>query len=156
MGGSARHWIAIGALALAIGVSAPARAEAQGTVEIALTSAVVAGAALGVGFTVADTISFAMNSPWDDGWAGVEIGVASAFLITWAALSIAALDVGLRNDAYGMWQTYLGYSVAPGVIGGYILSHAIWSLSENDRPPPATLTVAPTAEGAIASVAGAF
>lgn len=143
-------------LGVALGVAAPtvpARADALLTVSV--------GAGIGVGgwalgLAVADTVSFAMGSPWDDGWAAVELTTACVLLTGWAAASIYSLVLGLGNDAYGAWLYPFGLAQPAGLLGGYLLAHSIWSLATNDRAPEIGAWLAPTEGGLGAGVTGAF
>lgn len=133
----------------------PSQTSAQ-AFEIAVGTSIAVTGTFAVTMVVADTISFALDSPWDDGWAIVDIVAGGVLVAGWAALSIAALVQGLENDAYGRWHLWAAASIAPGLLGGYLLSHGIWSLSENDRAPPPRAIIAPTDGGAIVQVFGLF
>jgi len=149
--------VAVGlVIGVALTVAAPAVPARADTL---LTVSVGAGIGVGgwaLGLAVADTVSFAMGSPWDDGWAAVELTTACVLLTGWAAGSIYSLVLGLGNDAYSAWLYPFGLAQPAGLLGGYLLAHSVWSLATNDRAPGVGAWLAPTGEGIRAGITGTF
>ena len=154
---------AAGALAVAIGLFGPARCEAQGIGAPTFDGGVVAAivvptAAAGLwtlGLTIADIVSFATGSPWDDGWAAVDIITAVPLIAGSVAFIVAGASLASSNEAH------VGYGIAAlsfGVFGGFLLGHGIWSLAHNDAPAARAWSpyVAPMEGGATAGVGGVF
>lgn len=149
-------------LSLLVWSARPARAEAQsllcsdhcsGLVAVAVLGGVVGvgvgGLTLGLG--IADFVSYGMDSPWDDGWATVDIILGS--LLTVAGLSFLGMGLSLQGQGIDAGPS-IGGGVAYLAWGGHMLAHGIWSLDDNDRPPP--VSVAVSGEGVNLSVQGTF
>ncbi|MDX2089598.1 MAG: hypothetical protein SFX73_17215 [Kofleriaceae bacterium] len=137
------QFVAVGsALLISFAVwSAPRAVNAQGFslnvgeaagVGIAI-GGVVALAPLGLG--IADLVSYGLDSPWDDGWAVVDLVVGGLTLGAGAVfMSVAA---GANDGGEG----WLAVGIPTAVWGGHLVGHGIWSLLNNDRPPPVSVSV---------------
>ena len=151
-------------LSLFVWSARPAQAEAQSfslcsdgcpaLVGIAVAGGIVGGAAGGfvLGLGIADFVSYGIDSPWDDGWATVDIVLGSllmlpglGFLGTGFALAAQGNDA---SAAIGGGFAYLAW-------GGHLLAHGIWSLENNDRARP-PVSVAASGDGVSVSVQGSF
>lgn len=109
----------------------------------------IAGAAA-LAISVADVVSFAMGSPFDDGWAVVDIVLGGI----WTLAGAVGLGIASAHDALDSWVT--GISAAGIALGALNITHGAWSLATNDRPPGLAPAISPIEGGAMASIAGTF
>jgi hypothetical protein len=106
---------------------------------------------------VADVVSFAMDSPWDDGWAIVDLITGSLFavggIITLGAIAALDYDPVAQGAAGGVGAGLLAFA-------GLFIGHGAWSLANNDRidvPYVGVLPfLAPVEGGGLAGVGGSF
>lgn len=141
---------AVSALALSLLV-APAKAQTDAdttpVLAVGVPAAFAGGFALGLG--IADLVSYGIDSPWDDGWAVVDLVVGGITVVVGAVLFAMGFDGRSDSNRYG-----------PGIFafawGAHLVGHGIWSLLANDREPPVDLEVAPTEGGARFAVTGPF
>ena len=150
-------------LAIAVACVVPAsRAEAQGWSNASLPSPDVSGVVLPIGIagavvgvatltlSVADVVSFAMNTPFDDGWAVVDVVVGGLLTLagTGALVYFAAIDENVPGIG--------GLGAGVLALGALNITHGAWSLATNDRPPGLAPAISPIEGGAMASIAGTF
>jgi hypothetical protein len=123
-------------------LAAPAAAQSDDTtpvLAVGIPAALAAGFSLGLG--IADLVSYGIDSPWDDGWAVVDVVIGTVTLVAGAVLIGTGLVDRPDSNRYG-----------PGVFavawGAHLLGHGIWSLLTNDEAPDVELEVAPGEGGA--------
>ncbi len=68
-------------------------------VAVGVPAALAAGFSLGLG--IADLVSYGMGSPWDDGWAVVDLVVGGITLVAGAALFGTGFDGPPDSDRWG-------------------------------------------------------
>ncbi len=113
----------------------------------ALTLPIVA---MSIGWSVADTVSYGMGTPFSVGWA-VSDFIVGSLTITASAALFSIVDNGQPGA--------LGYGIGYVALGVYNIAHGIWSLIEGPnaaRQSSARFRVLPTAGGAQLSLSGTF
>ena len=116
-------------------------------VAVAVPATLAAGFSLGLG--IADLVSYGLDSPWDDGWAVVDV-IAGAL-----TLSVGLVLVGMGFDGRPDSNRY-GPGLFAALWGAHLIGHGVWSLLGNDREPPVELQVAPMEGGGRFAVTGPF
>ena len=100
--------------------------------------------------SIADVVSFATDSPWDDTAAAVELVVATLVSVIGITTLVygTVIDRGVPGIA-GLGGAVLG-------LGVLSMAHAGWSFAENDRAPTLSMRVEPLDGGAMLGVSGTF
>lgn len=131
--------------------AAPPRAEAQNVESVVLAVAIPVGiAGLGtVALSIADVVSFATGSPWDDTAAAIELTIGTLVslvgiggLVYWGVV-----DPGVPGIA--------GLGAVTLALGTLHVAHAGWSFASNDAPSLA-VRLSPIEGGAIAGMTTTF
>ena len=146
-------------LSLLVWTARPARVEAQtfslcadgcpALVAVGIVGVAAQGFVLGLG--IADLVSYGIDSPWDQGWAIVDIVVGSLCAIG----GLSLLSAGLSNEAQGTPSSGLiGAGVGYTAWGTHLLMHGVWSLTRGERAPP--VSVAVSGEGVQVSARASF
>ena len=121
------------------------RTSAFASLEAAGLITTIALGSIALAMTVHDVVSFALDEPFDDGWATVELVLGAG----WTALGVFAAVGSLQSgDEFTIAASALGIA-----FGATNITHAIWSYATNDAPPPVMPVVAPTEGGLTFGVA---
>lgn len=159
-----RSQLALFVLVTALATLAPPPAHVEAQSDVASTSgsswsldglaapaiaivSVVGAAELAL--VVADIYSWAAGTPFDDGWAAVDLVVGALWVVGGAATLAYFVDAQVA-DVFPM--------ISGGVLalGALHIAHGAWSLATNDPPPPVAPGVALSAGGAHFTLAGSF
>lgn len=149
-------WIVAAVVVATCGLS-QSRAQAQlttGEYGGLVVAGGVAGSLLAIGqlaFAVGDIVSWTRDTPFSDGWAAFEliysgvISLTDLVLVIW--IGAAVPDPG----------PVVGTGLAPLLLGGINIAHAIWSLGNLSRDPPqVAMSIVPTQGGVLVSGGGHF
>lgn len=157
-------WIVLAVALVAVAaLASPSRACAQGgytgfgdTTGIAIGLASVPSAFV-VGMAVADTVSFALDTPFSTALAVGDLVTGGLTVIT------AAIFLGVAvNSAVQGWATDPVPFGAVGAVllafGSYEIAHGIWSLVSlgTREPPPVAIAPVPIDGGMMVTTGGAF
>lgn len=157
-------WIVLAvALVACAAVTSAGRASAQGSytgfgdmtgVAIGLASV---PSALVVGMAVADTVSFALDTPFSTSLAIGDLVTGGFTLVT----AVTFLGIAINSAAQGWATDSVPFGAVGAVclaLGTYEIAHGIWSLVSlgTREPPPVAIAPVPVDGGMMVTAGGAF
>lgn len=158
------RWIVLAAALVAVAaLMSPGRARAQGsyigfgdTTGLAIGLASVPSAFV-VGMAVADTVSFALGTPFSTELAIGDLVTGGCTVITAAIF----LGVAINSSVQGWATDPVPFGAVGAVLlafGAYEIAHGIWSLVTLGarEPPPVAIAPVPVAGGVMVTMGGAL
>lgn len=137
---------------VSVGLVNGSAAEAQSVGDVTWGVALGGGAfgATVLGFVIADTASFALDRPFDDGLAALDIVLGTV------ALAGGITGIAWASTEHGDLPGLVGVSVVALALGAYETSHGIWSIGRlrHERARPPSVCATPLADGAMVSIRG--